>query len=147
MVRFVRKLTRIYRQERTMSTLTADVRPFFEGTNVAHVATVLPDGSPHSVPMWVGIHHDRIAFLTSPDSVKGRNLAQDPRVAVSVTANDNPNSMVSVRGRVVETLDGDDGWAVIDEIAQKYIGAPYPLRTDRVLYLVEPERVFAQAFG
>jgi PPOX class probable F420-dependent enzyme len=130
-----------------MTTLTADVRPFFEGANVAHVATVLPDGSPHSVPMWVGTHADRIAFLTSPDSLKGRNLAQDPRVAVSVTAKDNPNAMATVRGHVVATLDGDEGWGVIDEIAQKYIGAPYPLRTDRVVYLVEPERVFAHAFG
>ncbi|WP_344834261.1 pyridoxamine 5'-phosphate oxidase family protein [Nonomuraea dietziae] len=44
--------------------LSPDVRALFEGPNYAHVATVGPDGSPHSVPLWVGVEGDRIAFLT-----------------------------------------------------------------------------------
>jgi hypothetical protein len=43
-------------------------------------------------------------------------------------------------------LDGDEAWEVIDRIAQKYIGGPYPLREDRVVLLVEPERASAMAF-
>ena len=38
-------------------------------------------------------------------------------------------------------------WEIIDRIAHKYIGAQYPLRTDRVLFLVDAERAWAQAFG
>ena len=30
----------------------------FEGPNIAHVATLMPDGAPHSVPMWVGVEGD-----------------------------------------------------------------------------------------
>jgi hypothetical protein len=34
-----------------------------------------------------------------------------------------------------------------DRLAHHYIGAPYPMRTDRVLFLVDAERAWAQAFG
>ena len=54
--------------------------------------------------------------------------------------------MAQVRGRVGEILEGDPAWEIIDRISHKYIGAPYPLRTDRVLFLVDAERAWAQAF-
>jgi PPOX class probable F420-dependent enzyme len=130
-----------------MSTLPDDVRPFFSGTNIAHMATLLPDGSPHSVPMWVDMEGERIAILTSPESRKGRNLDNDPRVAFSVTDRENWVAMAMVRGRVVDRVDGDAGWMIIDRIANKYIGQPYPLRTDRVVYLIEPESAFTFTAG
>jgi hypothetical protein len=47
--------------------LPDEVRALFEAPNYAHLATVLPDGGPHTVPLWVGITAGKIAFLTSPD--------------------------------------------------------------------------------
>jgi PPOX class probable F420-dependent enzyme len=129
-----------------MTGLPDDVRALFEGPNIGHVATLLPDGSPHTVPVWLGVEDGRIAFLTSLSSRKGRNLARDPRVAISVTARDQPFTMATVRGRA-EVLEGDAAWEIIDRIAHKYIGAPYPMRTDRVVFLVEPEHAWTQAFG
>jgi PPOX class probable F420-dependent enzyme len=130
-----------------MTPLPDDVRALFNGPNYAHVATVMPDGGPHSVPLWVGVEAGRVAFLTSPGSRKARNLEHDPRVAISVTAHDRPFTMAAVRGRVAERLEGDAAWEVIDRISHKYTGGPYPVRTDRVVYLIEPERAWAQAFG
>ena len=127
--------------------LPADVRALFEAPDYAHIATLLPTGGPHSVPVWVGIEDGIIAFLTSPGSRKALNLAADPRVAISVTDRDQPYAMAMVRGRVTARLDGGPGWEVIDRISQKYTGQPYPLRTDRVAFLIEPEHVRAQAFG
>jgi hypothetical protein len=49
--------------------------------------------------------------------------------------------MAMVRGRVAERVEGDRAWEIIDRISQKYIGAPYGVRTDRVVYLIEPEHV------
>jgi len=92
----------------------------FEGPNIAHVATLMPDGSPHSVPMWVGVEDGAIAFLCSPGSRKARNL---------------------------ERVDGDAAWEIIDRISHKYTGGPYPLREDRVVYLVAPEHAWEQAYG
>ena len=130
-----------------MSGLPDDVRALFAGPNYAHLATLMPDGAPHSVPMWVDVEGDRIAFLTGPGSRKARNLAHDPRVAISVTAHDQPFTMATVRGRVVERVEGDAAWEIIDRISHKYVGQPYPVRTGRVVFLVEPEHAWAQAFG
>ncbi len=46
--------------------LDPDVRRALDGTSIAHLATVLPDGSPHTVPLWIGAHGDQIVFLTGP---------------------------------------------------------------------------------
>jgi hypothetical protein len=53
--------------------------------------------------------------------------------------------MAAIRGRVVERVDGDAGWAIIDRIARKYLGGPYPLREDRVAFLVAADFATAQA--
>ena len=130
-----------------MVDLPADVRALFEGANIGHVATTLPSGAPHSVPVWVGIEDGRIAFLTGPGSRKARNLDRDPRLAISITRHDQPYEMAHVRGRVAERVDGDEAFEVIDRLAHKYTGQPYPLRSDRVVFLVEPERAWAQKFA
>jgi PPOX class probable F420-dependent enzyme len=120
--------------------LDPDVRRALDGTSLAHLATVLPDGSPHSVPLWVGTRGDQVVFLTGPGSRKARNLRRDPRVALSVAPADDPFTPVVVRGRVTEWLTGDEAWPVIDQIAVKYTGAPYPREQERVVGVIEPER-------
>lgn len=117
-----------------------DVRRVLDGTSIAHLASVLPDGAPHSVPVWVDTEGDHIAFLTGPDSRKARNLRRDPRVALSLTAADNPYQPVLIRGRVVEWLRGDAAWAIVDRISTKYTGHPYPRDDERVIALIEPDR-------
>jgi PPOX class probable F420-dependent enzyme len=130
-----------------MAPLDDDVRALLDGAPLAHVATLLPDGSPHSVPVWVGVEDGRLAFLTAPGSQKARNLARDPRLCVSLTHESAPATMAQVRGRVVARLEGDDAWPGIDRLAEKYLGMPYPLREDRVLFLVESDRAWSQSFG
>lgn len=121
--------------------LTEDVRALFRGANFGHVATLMPSGAPHSVAVWVGIEEgDRIAFFTQPTSQKARNLARDGRVAISITDHEEPYKTARIRGRVVETLEGDEALVVIDRLAQRYTGAPFPMRSG-VVYLIEPERV------
>ena len=120
--------------------LEPDVRRALDSTSLAHLATVLPDGSPHTVPIWVGTHGDRIVFLTGPRSQKARNLRRDPRVAMSLTPADNPFQPVVIRGRVTGWLDGDAGWELIDQIQIKYTGQPYPRGQERVVAVVEPEQ-------
>ena len=120
--------------------IRSDVRRVFDSTALAHLATVLPDGSPHTVPLWVGTHGDHLVFLTGPGSRKARNLQRDPRVALSLVAADNPFEPIIVRGRVVEWLEGDAAWEVVDQIATKYTGRPYPRGQERVIAVIEPER-------
>jgi PPOX class probable F420-dependent enzyme len=120
------------------------IRDTFEGTPIAHLATLLPDGAPHAVPLWVDTHGDRIVFLTGPHSLKARNLRRDPRVALSVAPAENPAEPIVIRGRVVEWIEGDEGWKIVDRIAMKYLGRPYSRDLDRVVGVIEPE---AQIIG
>jgi PPOX class probable F420-dependent enzyme len=129
------------------SPLDDELRRLLDGTPIAHVATILPDGSPHSVPVWVGLEEGRVAFLTNPGSRKARNLDRDPRLCISLTENGKPTTMAQIRGRVSERREGDAAFEIVDRISEKYIGGPYPLREDRVVFLVEPDRAWAQAFA
>jgi PPOX class probable F420-dependent enzyme len=117
--------------------LDPELSGVLDGTPIAHVATVLPDGGPHSVPVWIGTHDRYVVIMTGPTSQKARNLDRDPRVAISLTPPDSPFQPVILRGRVVEWLDGDEGWAVVDQLAHKYLGAPYGRERERVVALIE----------
>ena len=121
------------------TTLDPELRDLLNGTPIAHVATLLPDGAPHAVPVWIGTHEDKVVIMTGPESQKARNLRHDPRVAVSLTPPDNPFTPVVLRGKVVRWLDGAEGWKVVDAMAQKYLGGPYGRENERVVGLIEIE--------
>jgi PPOX class probable F420-dependent enzyme len=125
-----------------MSGIPEEVRALLEARNFAHLATVLPDGSPHSVAIWIGTEGDRVAFFTQTGSRKARNLARDPRVALSLVDRANPYRTAWLRGRVVETRTGEAALAVADAISERYTGQPFPMRSG-VAYVVEPDSVGA----
>lgn len=130
-----------------MTEIPAEVRRLLERPNYAHIATLLPDGAPHVVPVWMGLEGDNVAVLTGPGSRKARNIERDPRVAISLIDVANPFESALIRGRVVERVDGDRAWEIIDRISRKYTGQPYPLRTDRIILLIRPDRAQAVIFG
>jgi PPOX class probable F420-dependent enzyme len=123
----------------TAAALDTDLAAVLDGTPIAHVATLLPDGAPHSVPVWVGTYRDHVAIMTGPDSQKARNLRRDPRVAISLTPTDQPFSPIVLRGRVVTWLSGEEGWRVVDALAEKYIHAAYDRAHDRVVAMIAVE--------
>ena len=127
-----------------MTELADDVRALFEAPNFVHLATVLPDGSPHTVPIWAGLEDGRIVFFTQPTSRKARNVAREPRVALSVVDRQNPYLMASVRGRVADTIEGEPALAIIDRISRDYTGEDFPMRSG-VVYVVEPDRAFTMS--
>jgi hypothetical protein len=55
--------------------------------------------------------------------------------------------MGTIRGRVVDRLDGDAAWTIIDRLAQQYLGQPYPRGEERVVFVVEPEHASVTRFG
>jgi PPOX class probable F420-dependent enzyme len=129
-----------------MTTLDHEARALFAGQNIAHVATVLPDGGPHSVPVMVDIEGEYLAFFTSPGSRKARNLDADDRVAISITDREDPIRSALIRGRVVERVGGEAGWEIVDRIFAKYTGGPYPRSGHREAFLVEQTHVRVPTF-
>jgi PPOX class probable F420-dependent enzyme len=121
-------------------------RALLSGRNIAHLATLLKDGAPHSVPLWVDLEGDQIAIFTEPKALKARNMDRDGRVALSITQADRPLTSAVIRGRVSQRLEGDPAWAIVDRMSQKYEGKPYPREPEMVVYLIEPTKARATAY-
>lgn len=97
----------------------------------------MADGAPHSVALSVTVvEGDRLAFVADPHSLKGRNIARDPRVALSIVDHEDPYRTAQLRGRVVATRTGEEAWDLLDAIARRYTGGDYPRRLG-VLHEVE----------
>ncbi len=114
------------------------------GKNFAHIATLMPDGSPQVTPVWVDFDGENILINTAEGRRKTRNLDRDGRVAISVHDQANPYRYIQVRGRVVErTKDGAE--AHIDKMAKKYMDLDtYPYRDPsqtRLILKVKPDHV------
>jgi PPOX class probable F420-dependent enzyme len=129
-----------------MAELSDKARKLFEDPNLLFVGTINPDGSPQVTPVWTQLENGHITFNTARGRVKERNLRRDPRVALSITARDDPMDKVDVIGRVVNVIEGDEAHAQIDDLAEKYIGQrPYPWLQEgeeRVKFVIEPVRVY-----
>ena len=125
-----------------MAELPPEVRELFEGANFAHLASLMADGCPSSVAIWAGLEGDNVVFFTQEGSLKARNIARDPRVAISITDHDDPYHTAQVRGQVIEVRGADPANDLADVLALKYTGEPFPYKppTSR-LYVVEVHKV------
>jgi PPOX class probable F420-dependent enzyme len=122
--------------------LAPDVRALVDEPNFAHLATLMPDGSPQSAPVWIDRDGDRIVIATGEASLKAKNTRRDPRVSLSIVAMDNPYREAQLRGRVVERRP-DAKLEIMDRISHKYTGTPFPMRANpeqRVVLVIEIER-------
>ena len=119
----------------------------FEGKNFVVLATLIKDGTPHVTPTWVDIDksNNTILINTAKGRVKHKNISRDPRVGLSVVDSSNPYHMVSVRGKVIEQINGKEADDHIDKMAKKYLGKDkYPGRApgeERLLLRIKPEHV------
>jgi PPOX class probable F420-dependent enzyme len=126
--------------------LSDEQKEFFRKPNFGHLATLEPDGSPQVTPVWIDVDDEHILINTAKGRKKVRNIERDPRVSVEVADQENPYSMLSVKGRVVDiTPNGAD--AHIDSMAKKYLGQDsYPFRQpgeERIILKIQPEKVIA----
>jgi PPOX class probable F420-dependent enzyme len=121
--------------------LSAEIKQLVDRPNFAHLATLMPDGSPSSTPVWVGREGDRLLIGTSEGSLKARNTRRDPRVALSIVDFHDPYMEAQLRGRVVERRP-DPELKIMDPISQKYIGKPFPMRSyeGRVALVIEVDK-------
>lgn len=128
-----------------MIELTEKARKFLSEPNFAALATVNADGSPQVSAMWVHLEDGHVLMNTALGRVKEHNLRRDPRLAITVTDRENPYDKVTIKGRVVEFIEGERGENDIDRLAEKYIGQnPYPWRKPgerRVTLIIEPLKI------
>lgn len=94
-----------------------------EPARPAVLATARPDGRPHAAPVWYDLDDDgAFVFTTGADTVKGRNLARDPRATLVVQDDRPPFSFVVIEGRaeIDDDLDEVRRWAT--RIGGRYMG-------------------------
>src|SRR5208282_2123601 len=99
--------------------LSPEIKQLVDGPNFAHLATLMPDGSPQSVPIWIGREGEHLVICTGEGSLKAKNTRRDPRIAVSIVSFDNPYEEAQIRGRVVERRP-DNEFKMLDAISHKY---------------------------
>ena len=123
--------------------LDDDLKTLATGKNFAALTTLMPDGQPQTQLMWVHADDDQLLINTETGRQKFRNVSNDPRVTVTVFDAANPYRYVEARGRVTSTTGGDEARSNIDDLSQKYMGAPYgnPIGTERVVLHIDVDRV------
>ena len=119
-------------------------RDLFKKQAFAHLATLMPDGSPQVTPVWIDFDGRNVIINSAKGRLKDKNMRLNKKVALSVADPDNPYRYLAVQGRVAEvTEQGAD--AHIDKMAKKYLGKDkYPFAQPgevRVLYKIEPDKV------
>jgi PPOX class probable F420-dependent enzyme len=117
-----------------------EVDAFLARPNPAVVATVRPDGSPHSAATWYDWDDGRVLLNMDESRLRLAYLRANPSVALTVLEDGDWYHHVSLLGRVV-SLEEDDGLRDIDRLAVRYTGKPYGNRERRRFTAwMEPER-------
>jgi hypothetical protein len=92
----------------------------------AKLAVTRADGSPHLAPVWVDVDGEgddaRVVFMTSAETIKGRSILRDGRVALCLDDERPPFAFVTVSGTTTTSTDPDElsYWAT--RIARRYMG-------------------------
>jgi PPOX class probable F420-dependent enzyme len=114
----------------------------------AHLATVRPDGSPQSSVMWFAWDGERIRMTHTKTRQKFRNLAAEPRVALSIVDPEDGYRFLEVRGEV-ESVEDDDAEASFYKSLQQRYGMDYPIPDApvRVIFTIRPTKYIAVEGG
>ena len=117
-----------------------EVDAFLARPNPAVVATVRPDGSPHTAATWYVWEDGRVLLNMEDTRLRLGYMRANPQVALTVLAADDWYHHVSLLGRVVSIAEDAD-LHDIDRLALRYTGKPFRKRDrKRVSAWLEPER-------
>lgn len=107
-----------------MAELTDDVRSFLgEGTRTGKLGWVAADGRPLVAPIWFVVDGDDLVFNTGAASAKGRAIARDPRLVLTVDLEGPPYGFVQVQGVAEVSEDLDEVRRVATLNGGRYMGA------------------------
>jgi hypothetical protein len=100
--------------------------------HTAVVASVRADGRPHVAPVWFALDTSaatgdnplgEIVFNTGEDTIKGKTLRADPRVAICIQDERPPHSFVTIDGVAALSDEPDDLFCWASRLGGRYMGA------------------------
>ena len=119
----------------------------FQKPVLAHLATVMPDGTPQVTPVWVDFDGTYVIVNTSRGRQKELNMRKRPQVGLDIVDPTNAGHWISVRGKIAAIIE-EGALEHANKLTMKYMGKEtYPnLRPGevRVICKITPERVIAQ---
>lgn len=132
----------------------AEQDELLEAARVLQVASILPDGRPHLVPMWFVRDDDGLlAFTTYGNAQKVKNLERDPRITVLAEAGSAYNELrgLAIDGRAETVSDPHVTARVLQLVGARYGDQPRPdpdptlepppAAYKRVTVRIHPERI------
>jgi len=126
------------------ATIPDDLAYLLKSKVVATVAALRPDGAIAQYQMWVDYDGEHVLVSSTVGTRKSSHWARDPRVTLTVVDQADPWRFLVIRGHV-EEVRPDVDLAHIDEVSQRYVGAPYRRRDrEREIFVIEPESVQAR---
>ena len=124
-----------------MTEIAKEFIDLFSKRAFAHLATLMPDGSPQVTPVWVDYDGNHVIVNSARGRQKDRNISCDRRVSIEIIDPDDPYRYIQIRG-IVEEISEDGAAEHIDKMAKKYLGLDkYPYRRPdeiRVLFKIRP---------
>ena len=120
--------------------LPPEAHALLRRANPAVIATLMPDGSPHTAVTWYDWDGERILVNMAASRLRLGNMRRDPRVSVTVMDGPDWYRQLTLFGRVDEIRD-DGEFTDINRLALRYTRREFRNRSNaRVSALITPER-------
>jgi PPOX class probable F420-dependent enzyme len=120
------------------------------GQRTGKVATTRADGRPHVAPVWFVLDGEDLVFMTGADTLKGKTLQRDPRIALVVDLEGPPYAFVVVEGTVTLSTDLEEMLPLSIAIARRYVAADQAEEFGRrnavegeLLVRIHPDKIIA----
>jgi PPOX class probable F420-dependent enzyme len=106
--------------------LSAAAEELMAAASPAVLATVRPDGTPHSVATWFDWVGGRVLLNMDANRRRLRFIERNPAASLTVLDGENWLRQLTLTGPI--SLQPDPDLADVDCLARRYIGSEYPIR-------------------
>jgi PPOX class probable F420-dependent enzyme len=107
--------------------LPQELGDFLSRPNPSVIASLMPDGSPHTAATWYIWDGGRVLVNMDETRKRLQYIRNDPRVSITILGENEWYRQITLRGRAA-TIAPDDGLTDIDRLSRHYTGEPYANR-------------------
>ena len=128
-----------------LSEIPKKVKELIDDKNIAHLATLKNNGSPHVTPVWIDRVDNTILVNVSENRLKLKNMKNDKRIALSIVNHNDSYEWASIIGEVID-ITNMNADVHLDKLSQKYLGlSQFPWKQKgeiRIIVKIAPKTVY-----
>ena len=128
-----------------LSEIPKKVKELIDDKNIAHLATLKNNGSPHVTPVWIDRVDNTILINVSENRLKLKNMKNDKRIALSIVNHNDSYEWASIIGEVID-ITNINADVHLDKLSQKYLGlSQFPWKQKgeiRIIVKIAPKTVY-----